>query len=100
MKITRWSAELKPNYQIISQLFTSEGLEPKEYKISSGAIYSHQKTHLTEIIHIVSGELIFNLSGTQFVLREGDKLEIPSNTTYAFNNMKENECIFLSAQKI
>lgn len=100
MKITRWTAEIPANKDIIVKLFDKEGLESKPFHIKSGAKLTNQRTHLNEIIQIVQGELIFNLSGTQFVLRQGDKLEIPANTSYSFSNMKEEESVFISAQKV
>lgn len=100
MKITRWTAEIPVNKDIIIKLFEAEGLEPRPFHIKSGAKLANQRTHLTEIIQIAEGELIFNLSGTQFVLRPGDKLEMPSNTAYSFSNIKNEDSIIYSAQKI
>lgn len=100
MKITRWTAEIPVNKDIILKLFEAEGLEPRPFQIKSGSRLANQRTHLTEIIQIAEGELIFNLSGTQFVLRPGDKLEMPANTAYSFSNIKNEESIMYSAQKI
>jgi len=100
MKITRWNAEITANQNIILKLFELEGLEPKLASIKSGSKLTNQKTYMTEVIQVVTGELIFNLSGTQFVLRCGDKLEIPANTNYSFSNMRQDDSQFVSAQKI
>lgn len=100
MKITRWNAEITANEDIILKLFELEGLEPKLSQVKSGSKLTNQKTYMTEIIQVINGELIFNLSGTQFVLRSGDKLEIPANTNYSFSNMKQDDSKFASAQRI
>jgi len=100
MKITRWNAEISASKEIISKLFELSGLEPKLVQVKSGSKYSNQKTYMSELIQMVDGELIFNLSGTQFVLRPGDKVEIPANTSYSFSNMKEQDSSFIVAQKI
>jgi quercetin dioxygenase-like cupin family protein len=100
MKITRWTAEIPVNKDIIMKLFEAEGLEPRSFPIKSGSRLANQRTHLTEIIQVVEGELIFNLSGTQFVLRAGDKLEMPANTAYSFSNIKNDDSLMISAQKI
>jgi quercetin dioxygenase-like cupin family protein len=100
MKITRWTAEIPVNKDIILKLFEAEGLEPRPFNIKSGSRLINQRTHLNEIIQIAEGELIFNLSGTQFVLRAGDKLELPANTGYSFSNIKNEESVMYSAQKI
>lgn len=100
MKITRWTAEIAANKDIIVKLFETEGLEPRPFLIKSGSKLSNLRAHLSEVIQIVDGELIFNLSGTQFVLRSGDKLEIPANTVYSYSNIKNEDCLMYSAQKI
>lgn len=100
MKIDRWTAELAPTANIVKSLFKAQGLDGKEINVVSGLKLTNQRTAMTEIIQIISGELIFNLTGTQFALRDGDRIEIPSNTVYSYNNMKNNDCLFLCAQKL
>jgi quercetin dioxygenase-like cupin family protein len=86
MKINRWTAELNPDFGII--------------RVPSGAKISNQRATMTEVIQLVSGELIFNLSGTQFALRAGDRLEMAANTMYSYSNMKSDESLFLTAYKL
>jgi quercetin dioxygenase-like cupin family protein len=100
MKIDRWTADISPSTEILKKLFKSQGLEGKEILISSGAKLVNQRTSMTEIIQILNGELIFNLTGTQFVLRTGDRIEIPSNTVYSYNNLKNENCTLLTATKL
>lgn len=100
MKINRWTAELNPSFKIIENLFTNEGLEYREVKVSSGAKLANQRAPMTEVIQIVSGELIFNLSGNQFALRPGDRIEMAANTMYSYSNMKQDESSFLTAYKL
>lgn len=100
MKINRWTAEMNPNFEIIENLFSSEGLEFKEVKVASGARLSNQRTPMTEVIQLVSGELIFNLSGTQFALRPGDRIEMSANTMYSYSNLKPEDSLFLTAYKL
>jgi quercetin dioxygenase-like cupin family protein len=100
MKINRWTAELNPDLGIIENLFSTEGLECKEIRVPSGAKIANQRTTMTEVIQLVSGELIFNLSGTQFALRAGDRLEVAANTMYSYNNLKSEESLFLTAYKL
>jgi quercetin dioxygenase-like cupin family protein len=100
MKIDRWTAELAPNKNIITQLLTSEGLDPSLIEIKPGMKISNKRTHLTEVIWICQGEVIFNLSGTQFVLRNGDRLEIAANTLYSYSNLKDENAEFYISLKI
>jgi quercetin dioxygenase-like cupin family protein len=100
MKITRWTAEMSPKKDILIQLIQAEGLDYTEIEIRSGLKLANHRTQMREIIQIVDGELIFNLSGTQFALRAGDKLEIPPNTLYSYSNLRNESCHFLSSKTI
>jgi quercetin dioxygenase-like cupin family protein len=100
MKITRWTAQIEPNKHIILQLIQSEGIDYSEVIVSPGVKLSNLRTNMRELIQIVAGELIFNLSGNQFVLRGGDRLELPSNTLYSYSNLKDINCLFMAAKLI
>ncbi len=100
MKITRWSAQIGPKKEVILQLIQAEGLDYTEVVVTGGSKLSNIRTIMNEIIQIISGEIIFNLSGNQFVLRAGDKLELPSNTVYTYSNLRNESCVFLSAKTI
>ncbi len=100
MKITRWTAQIGPKKEVILQLIQAEGLDYTEVEVGSGSKMSNLRTNMKETIQLMEGELIFNLSGTQFVLRAGDKLEMPSNTLYSYSNMRNENCMFLSAKTI
>ena len=100
MKITRWSAEMSPKRDFLIQLIQAQGLDYNEYEIKPGLKLSNNRTQLRETIQILSGELIFNLSGTQFALRPGDKLELPPNTLYSYSNLKNEPCQFISTKSV
>ena len=100
MKINRWSAEIVPTENMIKHLFLSEGLDPQEVLVPSGARMSHCRTRMTEVIQVTLGEIIFNLSGTQFALRVGDRLEMAANTQYSYSNMKSDGCAFMTGMRV
>ncbi|MEQ1723275.1 MAG: cupin domain-containing protein, partial [Pseudobdellovibrio sp.] len=96
----RWTAEMTPKKEILIQLIQAEGLDYAEVEIRSGLKLTNHRTQMREFIQIIEGELIFNLSGTQFALRPGDKLELPPNTLFSYNNLKNDTCTFLSSKTI
>ena len=100
MRIDRWTADVIPSEQIILRLLESEGLEVQAVTVGSGSKLSNKRTLMTEVIQVAEGELIFNLPGTQFVLRPGDRLEMASNTQYSYSNIKENRAVFFTALKV
>lgn len=100
MKINRWSAEIIPTENMIKHLFLIEGLDPQEVVILPGSKISHCRTRMTEVFQVTLGEVIFNLSGTQFVLRIGDRLEMAANTQYSYSNMRAESCTFLTGLRV
>lgn len=100
MKISRWTAEIIPTENMIKQLLQSEGLDPQEITVTAGTKVSHCRTRMNEIIQVIQGEIIFNLSGTQFALRVGDRLEMAANTQYSYSNMKNESSIFLTGSRV
>ncbi len=100
MKISRWTAEIIPNDTMIKQLLYSEGLDPQEIVVNAGTKVSHCRTRMTEIIQVIQGEIIFNLSGTQFALRVGDRLEMAANTQYSYSNMRNENSVFLTGTRV
>ncbi len=100
MKITRWTAEIAPKKEFLIQLIQSEGIDFSEVEIKSGLKSTNHRTIMREFIQILEGELIFNLSGTQFALRPGDKLDLPPNTLYSYSNLKNDSCHFLNWRSI
>lgn len=100
MKISRWMAEVPANKELIQKLLERENLDPRDVVIEPGRKLVNLRTQMTEIIQIYSGELIFNLSGTQFVLRPGDRLQMAGNTQYSLSNMRDSAAAFMAAKTI
>jgi quercetin dioxygenase-like cupin family protein len=100
MKINRWAAQIAPTENMIKQLFLSEGLDPHQVFVPAGLKMSHCRTRMTEVIQVTSGEIIFNLSGNQFALRTGDRLEMAANTQYSYSNMKSEESAFFTGLRV
>jgi len=100
MKINRWLAEIVPTENILKHLFLAEGLDPQEVIVSPGMKINHCRTRMTEVIQVTYGEVIFNLSGTQFALRAGDRLEMAANTQYSYSNLRPDSCMFLTGLRV
>ncbi|MFP5518663.1 MAG: cupin domain-containing protein, partial [Bdellovibrionia bacterium] len=46
-----------------------------------------------EVRMVISGELLFSVAGNQFLLRAGDRIEIPANTRHSHSNQEDCLCI-------
>ena len=89
MKITRWNSDLSFDFKANEKLLNEKGIDYKTIDISPGKKINNLRAHFNETLTINQGELIFNFTGTQFGLKVGDKLEIPSNTIYSISNLKD-----------
>lgn len=100
MKISRWMSEVPATKELVLKLLEQESLEAKDVAVVSGKKLVNMRTTMTEVIQIYSGELIFNLSGTQFVLRPGDRLQMSGNTIYSLNNLRDETAGFWFAKTV
>ena len=99
MLITRWQAPLTPNRSQAHMILESEGLEPYE-EIYEPQIKIQEHRHpFCEVRLIVEGELLFNISGNQFLLRPGDRVEIPANTKHSHMAQGASTCVCICAQR-
>lgn len=99
MIITRWQAPIIPSKQQLHMILLSEGLEPYEEVHNPQAKVAENRRPFAEVRIIAAGEMIFNISGNQFVLRPGDRLEVPANTRYSYMAQGTSECLCVCAQK-
>ncbi len=100
MIITRWHAPVIPTKEQFISILEKEDLEPSVENFSKEMKISEHRHPFAEVRYIVSGEMILSVSGNQFVLRAGDKIEIPANTKHSYTTQSEGGCISICAQRV
>ncbi len=100
MLITRWQAPLVPSKEQILMFLDQEGLEGIEERLAQGARINEHRHPFTEVRIIVEGEMLFNVSGNQFLVRAGDRLEIPANTKHWHQAHGNTDCVCVYAQRV
>lgn len=99
MLVTRWQAPLRPTREQIHMILQDEGLETFEETYDpKGRVLEHRHP-FAEVRIVASGELLFNISGNQFLLRSGDRVEIPANTKHSHIAQGDQPCLCVCAQK-
>lgn len=99
MLINRWQAPISPSKEQIKLLLEHEGLETFE-EIYAPKIKIQEHRHpFTEVRFVLSGELLFQIAGNQFLLRSGDRVEIPANTKHWHVNNGNSDCICICAHR-
>lgn len=100
MIVTRWQATLAPNKQQIVNLLTLDGLEPFVESFEPNVKIHEHRHPFCEIRIVIEGELLFNISGNQFLLRAGDRVEIPANTKHSHGTNGNAYCLCVCANKV
>lgn len=99
MIITRWQAPIIPNKAQAHLILESEDLEPYEETYEPQMKVNDHRHPFAEVRIVVTGEMIFNISGNQFVLRPGDRVEIPANTRHSHIAQGNHPCLCVCAQR-
>lgn len=99
MLITRWQAPLTPTKTQIQMILEDEGLEPFEETYSPKQKVVEHRHPFCEVRVVAEGEMLFNISGTQFLLRPGDRVEIPANTKHSHIAQGDGVCLCICAQR-
>jgi len=99
MIITRWQAPLVPTKQQVHMILESEGLESVEEIYEPQTKIPDHRHPFAEVRIVVEGEMLFNISGNQFVLRAGDRVEIPANTKHSHTAHGTISCVCVCAQR-
>ena len=100
MKISRWQADLKPSEKEIESMLTGEGLEPVIESYSSGGAVQEHIHPFDEIRIVASGVIRYNVAGNEFLLREGDRVDLPSNTRHWMRAEGDQESISFVAHRV
>ena len=97
MIITRWQAPLTPSKELIKMMFENEGLEPLDEVYEPKVKISEHRHPFHEVRVVIAGELLFNIAGNQFLLRAGDRVEVPSNTKHSHTAQGTENCVCVYA---
>lgn len=89
MLISRWQAASSPNLEQLRQILQAEGHDSKVETFLKNQKMIEKKHPFGEVRIVVEGELFLNVSGTQLLLRAGDRIEIPANTKHSYSTQND-----------
>ena len=92
MIVKRWLAPIPPALSQIQAIFEREELNYFEEVFKAGESIAEHRHPFDEIRMIVEGQLLYNIAGTKLLLRQGDKIVIPSNTRHSKSVQSEQDC--------
>jgi quercetin dioxygenase-like cupin family protein len=100
LKILRWRADRKPTLDEVETMFKDEGLEYTVESMPPETAMKEHKHPFDEVRMVVKGTIRYNVSGNEFILKEGDRLELPSNTRHWTKSDASSECVSVYAFKV
>ena len=100
MVIRRWGAPTLPTKDQVFQIFENEELEPFLEVLEKNHRVEAHKHPLDEVRMLIQGELLVDISGNKVLLRVGDRIDIPSNTTHSKQVQGDKDCISVCAHKL
>ena len=81
-------------------ILEAEGLEPFDETYTPQMKVTEHRHPFGEVRMVIQGELLFNIAGNQFLLREGDRVEIPANTRHWHINNGQTDCLCVCAHRL
>jgi quercetin dioxygenase-like cupin family protein len=99
MLVSRWQAPILPTKQQMVLMLESEGLDPEEETIPSGASVADHRHPFDEVRIVVSGQLLLDIAGNRLMLRAGDRILIPANTRHSKQTDGSEACVCIYAMK-
>jgi len=99
MLITRWQAPMTPSKELVKMMYSTEGLDPIEELYPPQTRINEHRHPFCEVRTVISGEMLFNIAGNQFLLRAGDRVEIPSNTKHWHLAQGNENCLCICANR-
>ena len=99
MIVNRWQAPILPTEEQVLQIFEREGLKPIKETYQPGDEVKNHRHPFDEVRMLVKGALVINIASNRLLLREGDKIVIPSNTRHSKKTQGEHPCICICSYK-
>jgi mannose-6-phosphate isomerase-like protein (cupin superfamily) len=83
--LTPWRSEKPPNEEALESILRSDGLRPSWWTNGPGDRYGAHSHPYHKVLYCARGSIRFDLpdSGELFVLRPGDRLDVPPDTQHS-----------------
>ncbi len=89
----------KPTLEELTSILKSEGLEWELYSDAGGTKYGRHKHDFDDFIVIVQGQMKLGMERGQWILKPGDRIDLPKNTVHWAEMVGKEEVKYLSAAK-
>jgi quercetin dioxygenase-like cupin family protein len=98
-EFTRWTKTKKPTLEELQHMLDREKLSYDLYSDPPGVKYGRHKHDFDDFIVIVSGKMRLFTDTEEWIMKPGDRLNLPAHTTHAAEVLGKEEVRYLSAAK-
>jgi quercetin dioxygenase-like cupin family protein len=95
----RWTRTKKPTLEELKAQLTREGLPHEMYSDPPGVKYGRHKHDFDDFVVIVSGKMRIMTDMEEWVMKPGDRINLPAHTTHSAEVLGKEEVRYLSAAK-
>ncbi|MCK5573089.1 MAG: cupin domain-containing protein [Bacteroidetes bacterium] len=99
MELVRWNKSKKPTLEELKAILAREGLDCGLYSDQPRMKYGRHKHPFDDFVMIVSGRMKIMSDTDEWILKPGDRLNIPMNTPHSAEILGRTEVQYLSAEK-
>lgn len=97
--VVRWGKPKKPTIKELEAGLRNEGLSFGLFTDPAGAKYGRHKHDFDDFIVIVSGKMKLGIDSHEWILKPGDRIDIPANTPHWAHMMGKEEVRYFSTDK-
>jgi quercetin dioxygenase-like cupin family protein len=95
--VVRWNKSKRPSLEELQEALGNEGLECELYSDRPGTKYGRHKHDFDDFIVIVSGKFRISVEGNTWIMKPGDRLDLPASTVHWAEVVGKEEVRYLSA---
>lgn len=99
LDVVRWTKPKKPTLADLQKMLEAQGLEFELYSDRPGTKYGRHKHPFNDFIVIVTGKMKLITDTQTWVMKPGDRIDLPANTSHAAEILGREEVQYLSAAK-
>ena len=92
-QIIKWTGKKKPNKEDLDSTFKNRNLNYYRFSNSEGDHYAAHKHAYNKFLVIAKGKMKWTINGKTHVLKSGDAIVLPKDTTHEAYALEDCECM-------
>jgi quercetin dioxygenase-like cupin family protein len=99
LDVVRWTRPKKPTLEDLKKILAGEGHDCELYSDPPRMKYGRHKHDFDDFVVIVTGKMKIATDAQEWILKPGDRINLPANTIHSAEMLGTQEVTYLSARK-